>query len=475
MKKIIVIIFILLFSGSLSAKVSLPSIFSDGMVLQQETEINIWGRADKRVSINTSWNGKIYNVTTDNNGNWKIKIKTPSAGGPYTITFNDGQDLKLADILIGEVWLASGQSNMEMPLRGWKTELISNSEEAIRTSENSKIRFFKVENVSWKKPLDDCGGYWQNATPQTSPLFSAVDYFYARELYKKLNVPVGIIQSDWGGTIIQAWMGKEVLSTFPDAKIPEEEDEKNVNQNIHSGLYNGMIHPLLGYGIKGAIWYQGESNRTQPDLYLEMFPAMVKHWREKWGIGDFPFYYAQLAPFLSKDALSSESIIKMNLLVARMREVQQLSEKKIKNSGMAVLLDVGAENTIHPPDKKTVAERLLYHALAKTYGQKDIAYSGPVYTGKQIKGNTIILSFKYTYGGLLLKTEQPENFEIAGADKKFYPSKVRIEGDKIILTSDKVQKPVEARYAFKAWVKGNLYNKKELPASSFRTDNWEIK
>lgn len=474
LKVIIISCLFFIFSETLSAKVTLPSIFSNGMVLQQSSQINIWGKATNTINITTSWDGKSYKVSPDKNGNWKTKINTPMAGGSFNIILNDGEELKLSDILIGEVWLASGQSNMEMPLKGFKDQPVTDSKEAIKNSENPQIRFFNVENISWKEPLSDCKGSWVKASPATTSNFSAVAYFYAKILHEKLNVPVGIVEADWGGTVVQAWMSKDALSAFPTAKVPAEANEKNENKNTHAGLYNGMIHPIKGYGIKGAIWYQGEQNRNEPDLYLEMFPAMVKQWRKDWGIGDFAFYYAQIAPYISKAEKLSKAALALQPYVPVLRESQLLAEKKIKNSGMAVLMDIGASNTIHPPDKKNVAERLSHHTLAKTYHIKDISYAGPVYKKSKAKGNVITLSFDNASAGLVLKNKNTTNFEVAGADRKFYPAKAEVSGNTIILTSGKVEKPVAVRYAFKAWAEGDLYNNEGLPASSFRTDNWVI-
>ena len=472
---IALLLILLLMGGKLSAKVALPSIFSDGMVLQQKAQVNIWGKAKNHVNITTSWDNKTYKVSPGKAENWKVKINTPAAGGPFTITINDGDELKLSDILIGEVWLASGQSNMEMPLKGFKNQPVNGSQEAVKNSENTQIRFFNVENISWKKPLENCKGSWVKASPSTTSNFSAVAYFYAKILHENLNVPVAIIEADWGGTLVQAWMSEKALSAFPEAKVPQQLNEKNENKNTHAGLFNGMIHPIMGYGIKGAIWYQGEQNRHEPELYLKMFPAMVKQWRKDWAIGDFPFYYVQIAPYISKNKKLSPTLLKLQPLVPVLRESQLFAEKKIKNSGMAVLTDIGAENTIHPPDKITVAERLSYFALAKTYNKKDVYYMGPVYKNSKIKGNEMILSFDHAEGDLVLSNKALPNFEIAGSDKKFHPATPVINGNTITLTSSEVNKPVAARYAFKAWVEGNLYNNHNLPASSFRTDKWDVK
>jgi sialate O-acetylesterase len=474
LKAVICSFLALIFAEALLAKVNLPAVFSSGMILQQKAIVNIWGKADREVAVTTSWDNKTYKTLPDKAGKWKVKINTPTGGGPYTIAFNDGEELSLSDVLIGEVWLASGQSNMEMPMKGRKNEPVAGSSEAIRDSGNSQIRFFNIKNISWRKPLEDCNGNWIKASPVTTPNFSAVAYFYAKILHEELNVPVGIIEADWGGTLVQSWMSSEALAAFSEAKVPEEADLKNSSKNTHSGLYNGMIHPVIGYGIRGAIWYQGEQNRHEPDLYLKMFPAMVKQWRKDWGIGDFPFYYVQIAPYISKTKELSKAALELQPYVPVLRESQLLAEKRIRNSGMAVLLDIGEKNTNHPSDKKTVAERLSYHALAKTYNMDGNAYASPSYNKIKVKSNIITLYFDNAEGGLILKNKESQNFEIAGKDRVFYTATAIIKGNAIILSSPSVSKPVAARYAFKAWAKGDLYNKAGLPASSFRTDKWSV-
>lgn len=475
--KIIICSFLaLVFTNTLLAKVNLPQVFSNGMILQQNATVSIWGLANNPLTIIPSWDNKTYKASPDKTGKWKVNINTPAGGGgAYTITFNDGEELKLSDVLIGEVWLASGQSNMEMPMKGRKNEPVAGSSEAIKKSDNPQIRFFNVDNVSWKKPLEDCKGSWIKASVETTPNFSAVAYFYSLMLHEKLKVPIGIVEADWGGTLVQAWMSSKALSGFPEAKIPVEADEKNRNKNTHSGLYNGMIHPVMGYGIRGAIWYQGEQNRHEPDLYLKMFPAMVKQWRKDWGIGEFPFYYVQIAPYISKNKELSKAELALQPHVPFLRESQLIAERKIKNSGMAVLLDIGEENTNHPSDKKTVAERLSYHALAKTYHIKGMAYASPCYNKIKVEGNAITLYFDNTEGGLVLKNKGSQNFEIAGKDRVFHTAIPVVKGNSIVLSSPLVAHPVAARYAFKAWVKGDLYSKAGLPASSFRTDKWRSK
>lgn len=459
------------------AKVELPTVISNGMVLQQKSNVALWGKAEpgKKISITTSWDKKIYPVTVLPDGRWRTKVKTPAAGGPYDITFNDGDVQKLTNILIGEVWLASGQSNMEMPLKGFKDQPVQDAEKVIAAAKNPQIRFFNVTNVTWKKPLENCEGAWVNTTPISARDFSAVAYFYAKNLHEKLKVPIGIIESDWGGTMVEAWMSNESLLKFSDdVKVPAQEDAVNENKNAPAGLFNGMIKPILGYGIKGVIWYQGEQNRDNPALYSKLFPAMVKQWRSDWQTGDFAFYYVQIAPYISKTPKLSPALKAMEPKVPVLREVQLQSLNAIANSGMAVIMDIGAENTIHPPNKETVGNRLSYISLANSYGDKQLNYAGPKYKNMQVQDGKILLKFTDA-DGLHFNEKESINFEVAGNDRVFYPAKAQITKDGILVSADQVTKPVAARYAFKAWVLGDLFNKYDLPASSFRTDSWELK
>lgn len=466
---ITIILILFLFTDNLSAKVSLPAVFSNGMVLQQKSNPNIWGKAEpnNKIEITTSWDQKKYQVLSSSDGTWKIQLVTPKAGGPYKITINDGANLTLSDVLIGEVWLASGQSNMEMPLKGFKDQPVLNSEEIISQSKNAQIRLFQVKKVSWAMPLDDCSGKWQIADPTSVATFSAVAYGYAKQLQEKLQVPVGIIQAAWGGTRIEAWMTANSLTPFSQLWIPPVENKALTSKNTPSGLYNGMINPLVGYGIKGVIWYQGETNRKNWYDYSKLLPAMVKEWRSVWGIGNWPFYYAQIAPF---EKPGDKSYTFFTLI----REAQLKASAEIPNSGIAVLMDIGAENTVHPPDKESVSKRLSYLALAKSYGFKDVKWSGPVYKNMKINDNKVTLSFDFA-DGLYFKNQESVNFEIAGNNKIFYPASTKIKGREIEVASANVKKPVAVRYAFKAWAEGDLYNINRLPASSFRTDSWEIK
>ncbi|WP_113661601.1 sialate O-acetylesterase [Pedobacter nanyangensis] len=463
-------------SKAAEAKVVLPSVFSNGMVLQRNTEVAIWGSSNpsKEIVLTTSWNGKTYKVMPTA-GQWRVKVATPAAGGPYTVTINDGEETKLQNILIGEVWIASGQSNMEMPLKGFKDQPVSNSEETIKNAANDKIRLFLGEKVTWSNPLNEVKGQWQAASPSVVTDFSAVGYGFAKTLQEKLNVPIGIIQVAWGGTLVQAWMSAESLKPYPAVKIPEANNTALADKNVATGLFNAMINPLIGFGIKGVIWYQGEQNRHEPQNYLKMFPDMVKDWRNRWGIGNFAFYYVQIAPYISKTEKLSKAMLELQPKVPFLREAQLKAENMIPNSGMAVIMDVGAQNTIHPPDKQSVSDRLSFIALNKSYGLKNVAYQGPVYKSQRINGAQVTLKFDHAKQLKFIgDAKESSNFEVAGKNQVFYPAKAVITKDGIVVSASEVPEPVSVRYAFKAWALGDLVNEHGLPASSFRTDNWVI-
>lgn len=471
MKKILIALSLILGLASAQAKVILPYVFSNGMVLQQKSNAAIWGKTTPGTSVNvvTSWNKKEYKVKANADSTWKLKVETPKAGGPYQIDINDGDLVSIKDILIGEVWFISGQSNMEMALRGMGADQpILGGPEAIASANNDKIRFFRSQHKVWGTPTDNLRGRWQTASPTSSPLFSALGYFFALKLQKQLNVPVGIVQVAYGGTPIEAWMSKESLAPFnAEVKIPQEKNEAIENKGTPTSLFNGMINPMIGFTVKGMLWYQGEHNRRYPARYAKLFPAMVADWRKRWNNGEFPFYYVQIAPYGSPASYVP--------YIPFLREAQLNSLNVIPNSGMVVNVDLGAENFNHPPFKEKVADRMLAMALNRNYGFKELSYQGPAYKALSIQGNIAILSFDHAEKGLKFNEENNANFEVAGADKKFYPASiVKIKGNTIEISASEVIKPVAVRYAFKAWVVGNLYNIEGFPASSFRTDNWEI-
>lgn len=287
-------VFSLWSSLDLKAEVKLPAIFSDNMVLQQQSEVAVWGWAkpNATVRVSGSWDKKSYSAKADSQGKWRTKIKTPAAGfTTYTLSVSEGNTLSLKNVLIGEVWFCSGQSNMEMPMKGFNAQPIEGGPEAIRQSKNPHIRMFTVKRASELLPQEDCLGDWQEASPENTPLFSATAYYFGRLLYDNIEVPIGLIHSSWGGSRIEAWMDADMLKDIPEKKIPQVKDDIKVANGTPTVLYNGMVKPVLGYGMRGAIWYQGESNRHEPDLYVKMFDRMVRGWRTAWEVGEFPFYY----------------------------------------------------------------------------------------------------------------------------------------------------------------------------------------
>jgi len=648
--KSILIIALFLFSSLLvQSKILLPSVFSDNMVLQQKTNAALWGKATagKAVKITVSWNKINYGAIADASGNWKIKVATPGYGGPYSITISDGELLVLNNVLIGDVWICSGQSNMEMPLAGWGK--ILNSEKEIAEAKYPNIRLLQADHITSNFPINDAkvaNGGWQECSPKYVAEFSSTAYFFAREVYEKTKIPIGLIHTSWGGTIAEAWTSAESLKKMADfsaavdkiqksaknpstgsyeeklqtwVKMTSEKDSgyqageakwalvetanwksmtlptlwedaalknfdgivwftKKVNipenwktngarlnlgtiddndityvngvkvgetvgynvgrtyaipanllktgentvtvrvfdsgggggiygdakdlsftnntaekislagdwkykvgvdfKNVEAKpyeengpnrptvLYNAMIHPYLQFSIKGAIWYQGESNADRAYQYRELFPTMIKDWRQKWGQGDFPFYFVQLANFMQIDHEPVESAW------AELREAQQKT-LVLPNTGMATIIDIGDAKDIHPKNKQEVGRRLALIALAKTYGQK-INYSGPVYQSNKVEGKQIRLTFGNTENGLKAADGATlTGFAIAGADKKFYWAKASIQGNQVIVSSDQVANPVAVRYAWGNNPVCNLVSNDGLPASPFRTDTWQ--
>jgi len=633
------------------AQIVLPACFTDNMVLQQQTKVNLWGTQTpgKSFTIITSWNKKTYNVTSDAGGNWQIKVSTPTYGGPYTITFNDGQITNLKNILIGEVWVCSGQSNMEMPLTGFYGDVLNLKYELADAANYPEIRVLKIDNKTSFTPLTNVQtkGGWAVCNSQTVRDFSAVAYFFAKNLFRGRHIPIGIINSTWGGTVAEAWTSGGALKTIPafapfvnaaesgltqeklDARyqteirawidsinirdpgfqqsklrwaepdfddsawqkmilpayweqagipdydgtmwfrkkvlVPAEWAGKDLKLNmggiddydvsyfngaevghtelfifkrnytipgklvkagentiavrvfdngglggINKGplqlslatdttgqidlagqwvyhkanvltllpqppaqsnspnrptlIYNAMINPILPYTIKGVIWYPGESNADRPVQYRQLFPLLITDWRQHWKEGNFPFYFVQIANYAATNQPPAANW-------PALRDAQ-LNTLKVPNTGMAVTIDIGDAHRIHPQNKQETGRRLALIARAKTYGE-NIPYSGPIYKSQVIAGNKIEVSFAHTDNGLLAKGDTLKGFTIAGADKKFYPAKAIIVKDKVIVSSSEVADPIAVRYAWANNPLCNLYNGANLPASPFRTDNWD--
>lgn len=457
-------------TGNVSAKIILPGLLNNGMVLQQQSKVALWGRTDANTTVRiiTSWNTKTYTAKADALGKWKVMVTTPKASGPYEISFDDGEKITLSNILIGEVWICSGQSNMEMTFKGFgpTTQPVLNQPGEEANIPN--LRLFTVKRATGAVPKENAEGSWDASTTEVAKGYSAVAYQFGKMLHDSLHVPIGIITTSWGGARIEHWMSAESLKAFPEIIIPLGIDTMKVPEKAATALFNGMIAPLINYGIKGFLWYQGESSRDVPILYAKMMPALVADWRKHWNNKKLPFYYVQIAPF-------TYPTDKHTMYGVLMREAQLKALKNISYSGMAVTMDAGSELKIHPPDKTSVAKRLAYLALAKTYGRKDIAYESPCYRSLKIEGDKAVLSFDHAANGLKASGATLVNFEIAGADKIFHPATATIlAGGKVEVKSVDVPAPVAVRYAFKNWVVGDLYNTEGLPASSFRTDNWDI-
>lgn len=474
MKKILLSLAALGAALGVQAKVVLPGIFGDNMVLQQQSEAQFWGKAapGKKVTIHPSWSTKAITANVDRDGRWKAAVPTPEAGGPYTIELSDGERLTLRDVLIGEVWLCSGQSNMEMPMRGFYTQPVEGSADVIiRAKASTPIRLCTVNRTTARTPQEECTAQWQKNTPEAVAGTSATAYYFAQYLQSVLDVPVGIIVTCWGGTPVEAWMDREALAPFTEFDLSFLDNPAKIENPQYKpcGLYNGMIAPLAPFTIKGFLWYQGESNRGRHAQYQALMPAFVKMLRAHWAQGELPFYYVQIAPYRydGPDAASG----------ALLREAQLRNLEDIPSSGMAVTLDIGDRNCIHPAKKQQVGTRLAWLALSKTYGMKGINADTPVYEKMEVTDGKAYLTFRAGREGLAPLGDKLAGFEVAGADRIFHPATAWIEKGKgrLIVTSDAVAEPVAVRYAFTNVPEASLFNSSGIPASSFRTDDWEVK
>ncbi len=465
-------LFLLAFSNVSIAKIRLPAILASNMVLQRNTTITLWGWADagEKITIRTSWLKDPINSIAESTGSWSIKIQTTNDRKPQTIRINSkDSNLWLDNILFGEVWLCSGQSNMTMPVKGYLGQPVYGSQNIILEAENENLRLFTVGLQASKEPrmeLEKNSG-WQSANMGNVKEFSAVAYLFGKQLQDILDVPVGMIHSSWGGSLIEAWMSSEILGTIK--KVDLNNVDLARGNRFPTVLFNAMINPLIPYSIRGILWYQGEANASRPEEYKKLFPAMVKDWRARWGIGEFPVYYAQIAPFI----YDSTNRLDARNNAAFMREAQMHCLDLIPNSGIAITMDIGEADNIHPPKKKEVADRLLYNALHHTYGYKEVSFSGPVYDSMEVKNGGIYLSFRGAENGLYTFNKL-NGFLIAGADKIFYPAKASISrGRQVFVINEEVKNPVAVRYAWRSWDMGTLFDTWLLPASSFRTDQWQ--
>jgi sialate O-acetylesterase len=471
MKTKFLLLSVLLFSFALmQAQIKVASILGDNMVMQRNTEVKIWGKAKpgEKLMVTTGWNKVQTSLTTNSKGEWTAKVKSTDAGGPYTITISSPKEkVLLKNVLLGEVWLCSGQSNMEMPVAGFKDQPVNGSNDLLVDADNTNIRMFTVKKLAIGTPQDTCSGKWEVASAESVAQFSAVGYFFAKQLQQKLKVPVGVINSSWGGTRIEPWMNMEAMAQYPEA-YARATQEKVASQQRATNLWNGMIAPLVNFAIKGAIWYQGEANIGDYKEYAALMNGMVTGWRKDFGVGEFPFYYVQIAPYFYNNSKAINS--------ALLRDEQLKALALIPNSGMASTIAIGEEKCIHPAEKLTVGKRLAYWAFSETYGFKGINFKSPVYKSMSVKDSVAYILIDNTVNGLSSFGKEVESFEIAGADKVFYPAKMSLNRqNQVLVWASQVKVPVAVRYGFCNFspTKGFLYNTAGLPMPSFRTDDWD--
>ncbi|MGI8584307.1 MAG: sialate O-acetylesterase [Chitinophagaceae bacterium] len=483
------------------SNVKLPAIFSDHMVFQQKSKVAMWGWADPRekIIVTGSWSNKNFSTITKSNGEWKVMVNTPAAGGPYSVKIRGQNTIELKDVLIGEVWVCSGQSNMVFSLNS-----SYKAKEEIAVADFENIRYFSVKRQYGREEFKDApGSVWLKTSLETAPSFSAVAYYFAKKIHQQLNVPVGIVYAAWGGTPAEAWAPSSTLKSDSVLYLPikrwkemyvtvgkdsvayraaldkwnsarksgdsiklkkPEEPATVISYNRPwrepSVLFNGMINPVIPYTIKGVLWYQGESNVSYANEYYHLFSSMIKGWREKWNNLNLPFYFVQIAPF---------NYSKMDA-AAQLRDAQYQVMKNISNTGMAVTVDVGEMKNQHFTRKKEVGERLALIALAKEYRYKKINYKGPEIKNAYVENGKVILEFESSF---LLMADTLKGFEIgyrisSGDSTIFIKALATLEGNKVIVWNDKVKEPLEVRYAWLLAGEANLFDKEGLPAFPFR-------
>lgn len=475
MKKLALIIALASICAAASAKVEFPAVIGDNMVLQQQTAASFWGKAapGKNVTVKTTWSKEKYSVTADSKtGKWFVKLNTPAAGGPYEITVSDGEAVTLKNILIGEVWFCSGQSNMEMPMKGFGSQPVKGATDYIVSANASRpIRMCTVKRCSSTTLKEDTECQWKENVPDAVADCSATAYFFADQLQKSIGIPVGLLITEWGGSSIETWINEEVIaSEFPEFDISYLHGAKVKTKANQSPclLFNGQVNPLIPFTFKGMLWYQGEANRNRPDQYVRLQTAYVKMMRELFQAPDAPFYFVQIAPYKygAPNAFMSGYFV----------EAQAKTLETIPNSGMAVTCDCGELGTIHPCEKQPVGRRLAYLALNRDYGFKSISADAPKYESVDFKDGKAMVKFTVDKMGLSPMGAPIKGFEIAGADRQFHPARAVLSKDHSVIevSSPDVAEPAAVRYCFRNWCKGSLYNNFGIPAAPFRTDDWNI-
>ncbi len=460
------------------ADVKLPAIFSDHALLQRDVPVPVWGWAEPGEAVSVAIAGQTQKAAADEKGKWRVTLQPLAVGEPLKLVVEGKNRLERNDILVGEVWLCSGQSNME-----WPVSAASNADLEIAAAKHPRIRLVRVKNPGSQKTLEDFDGGWQPCAPETVKGFSAVGYYFGRELQRHIDVPIGLIDNSWGGSACDAWIRRDRLEGNPlyeaqlanwdkiAAEFEKDKDPKKANQlagnHRPANLYHARLGPILGYAIRGAIWYQGESNAGRAYQYREMFPLMIQSWREDWDQGDFPFYWVQLADFMAEKLEPAESEW------AELREAQTMTQDRLPNTGQAVIIDTGEASDIHPRNKLEVANRLARWALARDYG-RGIVCQSPRYESMDAKDGTVSVKFKDVGGGLrTIDAREVQGFAIAGADRKWVSAEARITApDQVAVRSFAVPEPVAVRYAWADNPVCNLYNQVGLPVTPFRTDDW---
>ena len=470
-KKIKLIIVLMLCVIATQAKISVASILTDHMVLQRNSEVKIWGmaNANQKITVQAEWNNQKVSTIANSDGKWIVKIATSNAGGPYRVDVMSGNEkLTIKDVLLGEVWLCSGQSNMDMRMSGMTDSPINGSTDAFLAADNSQIRMFNVARKTALTPLDSCTGSWKVASSETVWDYSAVGYFFAKKLQAHFNVPVGIVNSSWGGSRIEAWIANDVIVKQTGAYKQTTTSQTAVHHRA-SNLYNGMIAPIVNFKFKGALWYQGESNLGNYYDYAALMADMVKNWRADFETPNLSFYYVQIAPYKYPNNKPTDA--------AFLREAQERALKLIPNSAIVSTIDIGEENNIHPAEKKLISDRLFLCALSETYNVKGLPYKSPSYKSMSVKDNVATLSFDHNVKGFHTAGKQVDCFEVAGADSVFYPATVSVKNGQLLVQSDKVMQAVAVRYAFKNYMdtRGFIFNTTGLPLLPFRTDSWQKK
>ena len=466
----------LFFALSLHAKVKLPALMGDNMMLQQQTEVKLWGKSAPKatVRVTPSWSGECVTCQADADGRWLLKVKTPAGGyTPYEITFDDGEKTVVKNVLIGEVWVASGQSNMEMPMKGFNRCCIENGlDEAIAAAEMKGVRMFNVPKRQSMEPMEECDGRWMTTECFTDVLdFSATAWHFASNLSRALHLPVGIVNCSYGGTTVEGWTNRELLETYPDVSLKPEDIEKIRNSARPMMMYNGMLRAIENYTIKGFIWYQGCSNVGRHATYARRLANMVELWRREWGQGELPFYFVEIAPYAYGGKATDTA-------AAYLREAQFKAQDLIPNSAMISTNDLVEPyeiRNIHPRNKRQVGHRLSYLALNLTYGFKQVVCFGPQYESLEVKGSEAWVKFSHLDRGFCRIDDIDQGFEVAGEDHVFHPAdKVYWSwgSNAIVVSSKAVEKPVAVRYCFRNFQVGTLIGANELPAVPFRTDNW---